>query len=127
MEISFYKCNVCGKIILMIKDSGVPTICCGEPMTLIKANSSDGMIEKHVPVISMDNNQVITVTVGETYHPMGPEHYIEWILLQTNKGIHKKDLSPNDLPVANFALTPDEKVIAAYENCNIHNLWKNVG
>ena len=33
MEVKFYYCKHCGKIIVVVKDSGVPTVCCGENMT----------------------------------------------------------------------------------------------
>ena len=65
----------------------------------------------------------VTVTVGSEMHPMAAEHYIEWILLQTNQGIQKKWLKPGDEPKANFAIVTGEKVEAAYEFCNLHKLW----
>ena len=85
--------------------------------------TTDGAKEKHLPVITADK-QKITVTVGETLHPSLPEHYIEWILLQTDKGIQQKMLNPGDKPEAEFVILPDEKIIAAYEYCNLHKLWK---
>ena len=33
MEVKFFYCKHCGKIIVIVKDSGVPTVCCGENMT----------------------------------------------------------------------------------------------
>ena len=32
MEVKYYVCNHCGNIIEMVKDKGVPVICCGEAM-----------------------------------------------------------------------------------------------
>ena len=32
MEQKFYICKHCGNIIAKVKDTGVPVICCGEPM-----------------------------------------------------------------------------------------------
>ncbi|MBP5753997.1 MAG: desulfoferrodoxin [Treponema sp.] len=108
----------------MVEETGVPTICCGEPMAEIVANTTDAAVEKHVPVIAQKGN-VVEITVGSVEHPMLPEHYIEWILLQTDKGIQKKSLEPGQAPKADFALLPDEKVVAAYEYCNLHKLWKS--
>ena len=33
MEQKYYICKHCGNIVLKAKDSGVPVVCCGEPMT----------------------------------------------------------------------------------------------
>ena len=35
MEQKFYICKHCGNIIAKVKDTGVPVICCGEPMSEI--------------------------------------------------------------------------------------------
>ena len=51
-------------------------------------------------------------------------HYIQWIQLQTNQGIQRKNLTPQDEPKAEFALTDGEQVEAVYEYCNLHGLWK---
>ena len=123
MQLKFFYCPHCGKIISIVKDSGVETICCGQPMKPLIPGTTDGAKEKHLPVITADK-QKITVTVGETLHPSLPEHYIEWILLQTDKGIQQKMLNPGDKPEAEFVIRPDEKIIAAYEYCNLHKLWK---
>lgn len=123
MQLKFFYCPHCGKIISIVKDSGVETICCGQPMKPLIPGTTDGAKEKHLPVITADK-QKITVTVGETLHPSLPEHYIEWILLQTDKGIQQKMLNPRDKPAAEFVILPDEKIIAAYEYCNLHKLWK---
>ena len=39
MEMKFYKCKICGKVIAMLKDTGVDTICCGSEMVEIKAST----------------------------------------------------------------------------------------
>ena len=85
--------------------------------------STDAAVEKHVPVISQEGN-IVTVSVGSVEHPMIPEHYIEWISLETNKGNQRKVLQPNTPPTAQFALLDGEEVITAYAYCNLHSLWK---
>ena len=37
----------------------------------------------------------------------------------------RKALKPGDKPVAVFALTEGDEVVAAYEYCNLHGLWKS--
>ena len=44
MEIKFYKCEHCGNIAIKVVDSGVPMICCGEPMVELVAGATDGEI-----------------------------------------------------------------------------------
>lgn len=39
------KCSVCGNIVEMIEDKGVPVMCCGKPMDELKANTTDGALE----------------------------------------------------------------------------------
>ena len=122
-HMKFYKCSICGKIIAMVEERGVPTICCGKPMEEIPANTSEGAYEKHIPVFEV-NNQVVTVKVGEVEHPMLDAHYIQWIALETNLGNQRKKLKPGEKPVAQFALLPGEEVVAVYEYCNLHGLYK---
>ena len=58
----FYKCAHCGQIIAIVKKTGVPVICCGEPMTEMIPGTSDGAVEKHVPVYEVaDGNTITTV------------------------------------------------------------------
>jgi superoxide reductase len=119
----FLICKHCGNMVAYVKESGVPIICCGEEMTELIPGTTDASKEKHVPVISVDGN-IVTVTVGSIEHPMLPEHYIEWISLQTEQGNQRKELKPGDKPIAVFALADGDTVIAAYEYCNLHSLWK---
>ena len=121
---TFYKCEHCGNIIAYIHDSGVRCECCGEAMKPIEPNTTDAAGEKHVPVIEQ-NGQTVIVTVGSVEHPMLDAHYIEWILLETKEGRQRKTLKPGEKPVANFAITDGDSVVAAYEYCNLHGLWKS--
>ena len=110
------------KIIAVVNERQVPTICCGEPMSEMIPNTSDGAFEKHIPVYEVKDN-IVTVTVGEVIHPMMENHYIEWIALETNYGNQRKVLKPGEAPVAKFALLEGEKVIRVVEHCNLHGLY----
>ena len=118
----FFRCKHCGKIIAMVNDKPVPTMCCGEKMEELVPNTQDGAHEKHIPVVSVENN-IVTVRVGEVDHPMMDAHYIMWIAIVTNMGNQRKVLNPGDAPVAQFALLPGEKVVKALEYCNLHGLY----
>lgn len=118
----FYVCEHCGNIITFEKSSGVPVVCCGEQMKELVPGSVDAVVEKHVPDVTVDGNKV-SVQVGSVAHPMLAEHYIEWIILETEQGSQKKVLHPEDAPAAEFLLTDGDKAVAVYEHCNIHGLW----
>ncbi len=119
----FYVCETCGNIVEMVKESGVPVMCCGQKMKELIPGTSDGAVEKHVPVYEIEGNKV-TVAVGSVEHPMADVHYIEWIVVETAKGAQKKALNPGDKPCAEFVLTEDDSVVAVYAYCNLHGLWK---
>lgn len=120
---NFYKCMHCGNIVMFLESSGVIPVCCGDTMTLLQPGTSDGATEKHVPVI-VTNGERVVVTVGEVDHPMTSEHHIDWIVLETNKGAHVSYLNLMDGKAeVGFTLQKGERVVAAYEHCNLHGLW----
>lgn len=123
MEMKFYRCEHCGQIVTFVKNVGVPVMCCGQKMQEIVPGTTDASAEKHVPVYEVKDG-IVTVAVGSAEHPMLEAHYIEWIAIQTSFGSQMKALKPGDAPKAQFALLPGEEVIAAYEYCNLHGLWK---
>ena len=63
MEQKFYICKHCGNIIAKVKDTGVPVVCCGEPMSEIIPGTTDAAVEKHVPVWTVENG-IVHVKVG---------------------------------------------------------------
>lgn len=118
----FYKCPVCGKIVEVIQDSAVPLNCCGKPMEELVPGTTDGAVEKHVPVPEI-NGRTVTVKVGSVEHPMLEAHYIQWIAIETKKGSQRRILHPEEAPEAVFELTEGDEFERAYEYCNIHGLW----
>ena len=123
MKQQFFICEKCGNMIAMVKDTGVPVMCCGQKMTEIIPGTTDAAVEKHVAVYTVDGTTV-TVSVGSTAHPMLPEHYIEWVSLQTKQGNQRKLLKPGDEPKVCFAMCEGDEVEAVYAYCNLHGLWK---
>ena len=120
--LKFYKCAHCGQIILKVKETPVPVVCCGEPMKQLVPNTTDAANEKHVPVVEVNGN-VVNVKIGSVEHPMIDVHYIEWIVLETTNGYQVKRLQPGQKPEATFVLADGEEVVCAYEYCNLHSLW----
>ena len=119
----FFICEHCGNIVEMVKDNGVPVMCCGQKMTELIPGTSDGAKEKHVPVVTIDGNKVCVI-VGEIEHPMVEAHYIEWIAVETSNGAQMKMLKPGQAPKAEFMLVEVETIEAVYAYCNLHGLWK---
>ncbi len=122
MKTKFYICRTCGNLVEMVQESGVPMVCCGQKMEELVPNTSEGAGEKHLPVVTVEDGKV-TVCVGEVTHPMVEEHYIQWVCLETENGCQKKWLQPGEEPEVTFCVCED-KLVAAYEYCNIHGLWK---
>ncbi len=123
MSVQFYQCKKCKKFVDLIQSSACPTLCCGEEMALLKANTTDGAVEKHVPVVSVKGSE-IEVKVGSVFHPMESDHWIQFVALESEQGVQRKILHPGEEPVARFALLEGDKALSVYEFCNKHGLWK---
>ena len=124
MKQQFYICKHCGNLIAMVRDMGVPIMCCGEKMHPLTPGTTEASGEKHIPVYRMEGNTV-HVTVGSVEHPKTREHYIELICLETEHGIQYAHLDPDDQPQAKFAVCDGDEVRAVYALCNQHDLWRN--
>ena len=129
----FYICKHCGNIIAYVHSSGVPVVCCGEPMQEIIPGTTDGALEKHVPVIEVEGNKV-TVRVGAVEHPMLPEHYIEWIAFAARGSFrtprHPKNVSRTGRYGARFfisiALFQPARPCRAPQAARRPHLWKRL-
>ena len=116
-----WKCEICGNIVEVLHTGAGQLVCCGQPMKLMEAKMTEASgYEKHLPVIEAGKG-VVTVKVGSVPHPMMDAHWIEWIALDTDKGVHRKYLKPGEEPVAVFKTT--DKVLQAREYCNLHGHW----
>ena len=119
----YLKCNLCGNVATLLVNNGAQIVCCGAKMGKMDANTVDASTEKHVPVISTNDTEV-TVTVGEVIHPNDQAHHVSFIALRTDKGVQYKTPAIDSQPVAKFKVLDDERIISAYEYCNLHGLWK---
>jgi superoxide reductase len=120
-KLEIYKCEVCGNIVEVLHSGKGELICCGQPMKLIKENTTDAAKEKHVPVVEKTRDG-FKVKVGSVAHPMEEKHYIEWIEIIADGKAYRQFLNPGDAPEALFKI--DAKQVIAREYCNIHGLWK---
>lgn len=117
-----YKCEACGNMVLTVDGGAGDLVCCGENMILMKENTVDAALEKHVPVIEKDGDTV-TVKVGSVAHPMEEKHYIKWIELSIGGNTLIKQLQPGDTPEATFCICGLSGELKAREYCNLHGVW----
>ena len=117
-----YKCEKCGNIVEVLHGAGGKLNCCGEEMALLKENTVDAAVEKHVPVIEKNGN-IYTIKVGQVAHPMEENHHIEFIELLTEARVYRACLTPGKPAEAAFDINGDVKGARAY--CNMHGLWKS--
>ncbi|MCQ2194955.1 MAG: desulfoferrodoxin [Paludibacteraceae bacterium] len=124
METKFYKCPICGNVIVKFTDSGVVPFCCGKQMELLVPQTSEKDAgEKHLPVMMVIESGILQVEIGSVPHPSTEYHYIEWIYLETEKGGQLVYLHPNDRPMALFCCKGRPTAVYAY--CNQHGLWRS--
>ncbi len=116
MTNKIFKCEVCGNIVELLHSGNGQLVCCNQPMKLLEENTTDGAVEKHVPVF--ENNRV---KVGSVEHPMEDAHFIEWIEATDGKEISRVFLKSGQKPVAEFSFEP----VSARAYCNLHGLWKS--
>lgn len=120
-RLQVYKCLKCGNMVEIVHAAGGQLVCCGQPMDLLGANTTDAATEKHVPVIEKVEGG-IKVTVGSVAHPMEEQHFIEWIEVIADGRAYRQFLKPTDKPEAFFPIEGEQ--ITAREFCNLHGLWK---
>jgi len=123
MRSKFLICESCGNLVEVLHDSQVIPKCCDNDMQVLEFNNREAALEKHIPVIE-ENEDKFIVKVGDVLHPMLEEHYIKWIYVETNKGIIRFDLKPDEEPIREFKLLNDEKIINVYAYCNLHGCWQ---
>lgn len=123
MAIRFYKCEVCGNIVCMIEDSGNRLTCCGKQMHELRPASTDGALEKHVPVYECSSDGELHVKIGELPHPMEMIHYIDFVVVETTQGFQLQKIRNTNTPEAHFKLNPDENIVNIYIYCNLHGLY----
>lgn len=120
-DVKFFRCAHCSNVVAVLVDGGVTPVCCGEPMRLLRAGTTDGAREKHVPVVEREGDE-LRARVGSVEHPMAPEHYIQLIAVACEKRLQVAHLLPGDAPEATFRV-PAGKPVTVYELCNLHGLW----
>ena len=122
MKTKFYVCAHCRNIAEMVYDTDIALYCCGDKMNELVPNTVEASGEKHIPEVKVGDG-FVEVNVGSVDHPMVEVHWIEWVQLVTDKGMHRRFLKPGEAPNVKFLLA-GEKPLAVYAYCNLHGLWK---
>ena len=120
-RLEIYKCDICGNIVEVMHSGAGALVCCGQSMHLMRENSEDAAVEKHVPVVEKVEGGY-RVKIGQKEHPMSEEHYIEWIELVVGDEVYTRFLNPGEKPEALFKADAGGAVVRAY--CNLHGHWK---
>lgn len=121
-RLDFYKCDLCGTIVQVFHRGDGELVCCGKPMKLLQAKTSEdetGLQEKHVPVFSGEK-----IIVGSIPHPMTTEHHIEFIEALSEDKKHLNVTFLDDKETAEAELITNSRIACAIEYCNLHGLWK---
>ena len=100
-----------------------------------------GLEKKHAPDINTTKSVkagepfTVEVSVGETLHPMGPTHWIEYIELSFgNEPAGRIDMQSNGYlkPKATFTVVATKEAapngwitLVARERCNLHGYWES--
>ncbi|MEG2311044.1 MAG: desulfoferrodoxin family protein [Clostridia bacterium] len=121
MEFSMYYCSQCNKNIEVFGDSNV-NLCCNTKLEKIIPNSQDASLQKHIPVISIQGNDIL-VEVGAIQHPMSDNQHISTIYVVTDDNcVFRKELKTSD--IAKFTCNIcDANKVDVYAYCNLHGLW----
>ena len=77
-KLELYKCDICGNLIQIILNGVGELVCCGKPMEHLQPHEEDNkdLTEKHKPTIEQEEDKRF---VRLKYHPMIPEHFIQFI------------------------------------------------
>lgn len=121
-KLKFFKSKKSNTVIELLYTNNESELIDNDLFKEIKANNTDAALEKHVPQVEVAENKV-NVTVGSTIHPMSEEHLITFIILHTNLGVYRVNLTHSDEPKYTFLLKENEKPLEVYEYCNLHGLW----
>lgn len=121
MKAKFYRCPICGNVIVKLVDSKIVPVCCGQTMERLDPADSEGKEEYHQPVVEAMGGCAYRVSVGHDPHPMTKEHHIAFIAAETWRGGVVRIISTDSPASTTFYL--DDTPCAFYAYCNLHGLW----
>lgn len=123
-KLQMYKCDICGNFVEVVLEGNGELVCCGKPMILLDANTTDAALEKHVPFFVKKDDE-LEIRIGSVLHPMTEEHSIKFIevISEDERYVKRKYLYPGEEPIMNLKCY-DVGALTAREFCNLHGLWE---
>ena len=76
-----------------------------------------------MPAVTVEGS-LVKANVGSVTHPMTAEHFIQWVVVETDREALIHWFHPDEAPEAVFALAEGQTAKAVYAYCNLHGLWK---
>lgn len=123
MEFNLYLCKKCLNVVEVFGKAYTMLKCCSEDMTKLEPNTVDAAKEKHIPFVSINDN-TLTISVGETIHPMSSEHFIKCVYILDDIGnMQKISFKSTDEPKVTVTINQNAKKVKVYSYCNLHGLW----
>lgn len=131
-------CGTCGYVAFGEAPEKCPV--CNSPKNVfqekdvIQTAENEGPKEKHVPVIKVvkqcglvgEGCTDVHVKIGDTLHPMEPEHFIVFADFYVDKKwVSRVHLSPNCNPAASAHIKASSGKLTVIELCNVHGYWIN--
>ena len=116
------KCELCGKVIMILEEGGRRTICCDQLMVRLPEQfdkSNKGSHSVHIEELP----EGIRVRAGDVNTSRKERHAFEWIEATDGKNVLIKRLSPGEQPVAEFQITGP--LIKALAYCPNHGIWSS--
>ena len=62
MEQRFFICEVCGNMVAMVKDMGIPIVCCDQDMTELIPGTTDASVEAR-PVYTVEEISLLSMLI----------------------------------------------------------------
>ncbi|MCQ2743089.1 MAG: hypothetical protein MJ239_07395 [Bacilli bacterium] len=121
----FYKCETCGKEIVILKEGAPETMCCGKPMVKIKPRClGEKGCEGHTIKMMKKMGRIYLCVGLDSEHPQSDRHYIEWIVVEHENGFTFRKFKVWE--DARICLRSCDlcKPINVYVMCNTHGLYK---
>ncbi len=122
-KMKFYICPEKQTVIEVVEGQQAPLTCDGKPMEELVPNSTEAAVEKHMPVLSIENGE-LKVCVGEVEHPSIEKHWIPFVAVKAGDLVLRRSIKATEKPEAVFPLGNFKGEVEVYAWCNLHGIWK---
>lgn len=117
----FYKSSSGKDVVIKLSNYQGKLLCEGRVMQELPQEDLEDEDNKHNIEIKYTNFKTWEISVKD--HSTSNFRYIDWIALETNFGIHIRQIGPRVEPVASFTLDKDEVPTKAFVYCNLEGLF----